>query len=48
MSFLAINLIFRYCNDEALDADENAIKTVNLRIKSLSGNFELTGIFVFK
>ena len=31
------------CNNEALDADDNAIKTPNLSVKSLS-----TNIFVFK
>ena len=48
MLFLAINLIFRCCNDEALDADDNAIKTINLCVKSLSDNCELIDILVFK
>ena len=48
MSFLTINLIFRCCNDKALDADDNVVKTVNLFVKSLSGNCELSDIFVFK
>ena len=48
MSFAAINLIFRCCIDKALDADENAIKTVNLYVKSLSDNCELSEIFDFK
>ena len=30
------------------DADDNAIKTVNLCVKSLSDNCELSDIFVFK
>ena len=29
-SFLALKLIYWCCNDEALGADDNAIKTVNL------------------
>ena len=48
MSFAAINLIFRCCIDKALDADENPIKTVNLYLKSLSDNCELSEIFDFK
>ena len=46
MSFLAINLIFRCCNDEALNAYDNAIKVVNLCVKSLLelDNCELTDI----
>ena len=34
MSFLAMNVKFRCFNNETLDADDNAIKTVNLCIKS--------------
>ena len=34
MSFLAMNLKFRFFNDETLDADDIAIKTVNLCFKS--------------
>ena len=48
MSFLAINLLFTCFNNEALEADNNAIKTVNLCVKSLSDNCELSDIFVFK
>ena len=48
MSFLAINLIFGCCNNEALEADNNAIKTVNLYVKYLSDNCQLSDIFVFK
>ena len=48
MPFLGINLIFRCCNDEALEAYENVIKAVNLCIKALSDNCELSYIFVFK
>ena len=36
------------CNNEALDADDNAIKTSNLSVKSLPANCELSDIFVFK
>ena len=35
MLLLAINLMFWCCNDEALESDDNAIKTVNLCVKSL-------------
>ena len=48
MYFFAINLIFRFCNDEALEADDNTIKTVNLCVKSLSDYCEFLDIFVFK
>ena len=47
MSFFAINLIFRYCNDEALEADDNTIKAVNLCVKSLSDYREFLDKFVF-
>ena len=47
-SFFAVKLIFKFRNDEALDADDNAIKTVNLCVKPLSDNCELSDIFVFK
>ena len=47
-SFLVVKLIFKFRNDEALDTDDNAIKTVNLRVKPLSGNCELSDIFIFK
>ena len=36
MPFLAKNLIYRYSNYETREADDNAIKTVNLSVKSLS------------
>ena len=39
MSFLTINLIFRCYIDEVLDADDNAIKTANFGVKSLSDNW---------
>ena len=48
MLFLAINLMFRCCNDEALESHGNAIKTVNLCVKSLLDNCELSDILVFK
>ena len=34
--------------DEVLDADDNTSKTGNLYVKYLSGNCELSDIFVFK
>ena len=37
--------MFKCCIDETLDVNDNAIKTVNLCVKSLSDKCELSDVF---